>query len=160
MESWASKKSNTIDEKLKGIRDKDIRFYRIDEFKRNIIRVDQFSTSCSFCDQQKISISESVDKIDDAVKVPGNSRRDYDRLISRLSKHIKKEHGFYPPYYFSYLFAFIGVVGGLLLGYILMQFYPHIWIEMLSVGFMVGLIPAYVWGFIKDSKIRSEKRLM
>ena len=160
MENWATNISSTIDEKLKGIREKEIRFYRIDEFKRNTVRVDSFSASCTFCKDQKNSISEVVEKLDEAINVPGKSRREYDRLISRLAKHIQKEHGFYAPYYFSYLYSFFGIVIGLIIGLILMKIKPDLWIEMLSIGFIVGLIPSYAIGWIKDKKIRAEKRLM
>ena len=160
MENWASEIIKTIGNKLESTRDKEIRFYRIEEFKRNITRVDSFSKSCPFCQQQKISVSEVVDKIDEAVNVPGKPRREYDRLISRLSKHMEKEHGFYAPYYFSYLYSFFGIVIGLIIGYALIRINPDYWIEMLSIGFIVGLIPSYIWGFIKDKNIRSEKRLM
>lgn len=160
MENWKDLIIKNIDNKLEGTREKDIRFYRIDEFKRNIARVDSFSKSCPFCQQQKIPVSEITDKIDEAINVPGKSRREFDRLISRLSKHIQKEHGFYAPYYFSYYYSFFGIVIGLIIGFILIKINPTLWVEMLSIGFMIGLIPSYIWGFIKDKKIRSEKRLM
>lgn len=160
MKNWATEITDKIDTKLEGTRDKDIRFYRIDEFKRNIARVDSFSKNCPFCEQQKISISEIVDKIDEAVNVPGKTRREYDRLISRLSKHIQKEHRFFAPYYFSYLYSFYGIVAGLILGYVLMKINPYYWVEMLSIGFSVGLIPSYILGFIKDKKVRKDKMLM
>lgn len=160
MKNWAKELNKIIDAKLEGIRDKEIRFFRIEEFKRNIERVDAFSESCKFCEQQKTNISEVVEKIDEAINVPGNTRRAYDRLISRISKHIQKEHGFYPPYYFSYSYSFVGIVAGLIVGYILMKIQPSLWIEMLSVGFIAGLFPGYIWGTVKDKKIRTEKRLM
>ncbi len=160
MENWATNIATTIDEKLTGIREKEVRFYRIDEFKRNASRVDSFSASCSFCKDQKKSISEVVEKLEEAISVPGKSRREYDRLISRLAKHIQKEHGFYAPYYFSYLYSFFGIVIGLIIGFVLMKTKPDLWIEMLSIGFIVGLIPSYAIGWIKDKKIRAEKRLM
>lgn len=160
MESWATKTINTIDKKIEGIRDKDIRFYRIDEFKRNIGRIESNSNSCPYCQQQKINVSEISNKIDEAVNIPGKTRREYDRLISQVSKHMQKEHGFYAPYYFSYLFSFFGIIIGLIIGYILMKIFPAYWIEMLSIGFVAGLIPGYFRGFIRDNKIRSEKRLM
>lgn len=160
MKNWATEITNTIDKKLASTRDKEILFYRIGEFKRNITRVDSFSKECSICHKEKISITEISDKIDEAINVPGKTRREYDRLISRLSKHIRKEHGFYPPYYFSYLYSFWGITIGLIIGYALMRYKPDLWIEMLSIGFVIGLIPGYFRGFIKDKKIRSEKRLM
>jgi hypothetical protein len=160
MKNWAAEITNTIDKKLASTRDKEILFYRIGEFKRNITRVDSFSKECRICQKEKISIAEISDKIDEAINVPGKTRREYDRLISRLSKHIRKEHGFYPPYYFSYLYSFWGITIGLIIGYALMRYKPDLWIEMMSIGFVIGLIPGYSWGFIKDKKIRSEKRLM
>jgi len=160
MQNWATEIIAKIDSKLEGTRDKDIRFYRIDEFKRNITRVDTFSKSCPFCAQQKIFITEVVDKIDEAIHVPGKNRREYDRLISRLSKHIQKEHGFFAPFYFSYRYSFFGIVVGLIIGYFLIKFNPDYWVEMLSIGFIIGLIPSYFLGSIKDNKIRRTKKLM
>lgn len=160
MENWHETIIEKIDTKLGGTSEKEIRFYRIDEFKRNISRINEFSTSCSICQQQKISITEIAENIDKAIHVPGKTRREYDRLISQLSKHIRKEHGFYAPYYFSYLFSFFGITIGLFIGYLLMKIKPELWIEMISIGFIIGLIPSYIWGSIKDKKIRSEKRLM
>ncbi len=160
MKDWAKDTGEIIDKKLEGEKDKELRFYRIDEFKRNIDRVESFSKSCPFCFSQKTDISEIANKIDEAVKVPGRSRREYDRLISRLSKHMQKEHGFYAPYYFSYVYSFVGIVVGLLVGFLFSKLYPDLWIEMLSFGFVAGLLPGYIIGTVKDNKIRSRKKLM
>jgi hypothetical protein len=160
MENWATQITKTIDTKTEGIRDKEIIFFRIAEFKRNITRIDSFSKSCSACQQQKTHISDAVNKIDDALNYPGRTRRKYDRLISKLSKHMQKEHGFYAPYYFSYTYSAIGIAMGLIIGFILFKIYPELWVEMFSIGFTVGLIPSYILGFAKDKKIRSEKKLM
>lgn len=160
MGKWAEGLNSEIESKLGEAREKDIRFFRIEEFKRNIIRTDDFSGSCSFCKKQKINIVKTTEAIDVAVFVPGKIRREYDRLISRLSKHMQKEHGFYAPYYFSYHYSFFGIIIGLIIGYILKEINPIYPLEMLSIGFALGLIPFYIWGYFKDKKIRSEKRLM
>ena len=159
-ESWATKTNNIIDSKLQGTKEKDLKFYRIDELKRNIERVDSFSKSCPYCQKQKIDISTVVNSIEEAVHVPGRTRREYDRLISRLSMHMQKEHGFYTPYHFVYLYSFFGMVAGLLLGYLLLKLFPSFDWVMLAIGFSAGLIIGYVWGGIKDNKIREEKKLM
>jgi hypothetical protein len=160
MENWATKTNNTIDIKLTGTKDKDLRFYRIDELKRNIERIDTFSKNCAYCNKQKIYINEMVEQIDEAINVPGRTRREYDRLIGRLSTHMQKEHGFYTPFHFVYLFSFFGMVTGLLLGYLLLKLFPALDWVMLSIGFSVGLITGYIWGNTKDNKIRAEKKLM
>ena len=93
MSSWSENILQQIDNNLKAIKEKDLRFYRIDEFKRNISRVDTFSETCSACKNEMVNISEIVNNIEEAVNVPGNKRREYERLISRLSKHIQKKQG-------------------------------------------------------------------
>ena len=110
MGNWATKTTNIIKSKLQGTKEKDLRFYRVDELKRNIERVDSFSKSCPYCQKQKADISAVINDIDEAVHVPGQTRREYDRLISRLSIHMQKEHGFYTPFHFVYLFSFFGMV--------------------------------------------------
>lgn len=160
MGSWSEKIINTIDTKLEGEKDKNLRFFRIDEFRRNIARTESFSGSCPECKKMQIDIAEAVEKIDEAVKVPGRTRREYDRLIGRVAKHMQKSHGFYAPYYFTYLYSFFGIAGGAVLGYFLMQIDPAMKLEMFSIGFAAGLLPAYVLGYLKDKKIRSQKRLM
>ena len=160
MANWADKLNSKIDVKLEKSREKDIRFFRIDEFKRNIERVDGFSNSCPFCLKHKIDISEAVETIHEAVEVPGKQRRDFDRLISRLARHMQKEHGFYAPFYFSYLYAFIGISVSLIFGYILYKMFPVYGEVLLLASIMVGIIAAYLSGSIKDGKIRSANKLM
>lgn len=160
MESWSSEIIQTIDSKLENEKDRELRFFRIEEFKRNIGRVDQFSTSCPFCQKEQINIKEAVDSIDEAVGVPGRTRRNYDRLISRLSKHMQKEHGFYPPFHFSYQHALYGLVAGFLAGFALMKLVPAYGFELMATAVSIGLIVTYITGSIKDKQIRHEKRIM
>jgi len=160
MGSWADEINSKIDSNLVKAREKDLRFFRVDEFKRNIERVDEFSKSCPFCFNQRIDISETVETIYEAIEVPGNARRGYDRLIGRLAKHMRKEHGFFAPYYFSYLYSFIGILSGLIVGFLLYNIFPASGEALFSASFVVGIITAYFAGTRKDSKIRSAKKLM
>ena len=160
MKNWSEQLIAELDEKLNGTKQRDMRFFRIDEFKRNVERVGEFSKNCSYCEKEKLNIAEISRKIDEAVQAPGKSRKEYDRLIGRLSSHMQKEHGFYPPFYYSYLFSFLGMVAGVLLGYFLMKIFPQLdWI-MLTLGFVDGLFAGYFWGNKKDSGIRMQKKLM
>ena len=160
MEAWSSEINKTIDIKMESARDKDILFFRIKEFKRNVARVDEFSASCPTCKKEMIDIAEVVENIDEAINTPGKKRREYDRLISRLSRHMQKEHGFFSPYYFSYLYALYGTIGGSALGLLLLKLNPQYKLEMFVIGISVGLIVSYILGSTKDKKVRSEKKLM
>ena len=160
MENWAEEMNSKIDVKLEKSREKDIRFFRVDEFKRNVARVDGFSNSCPFCNKNKIDIAEAVETIQEAVEIPGKSRRNFDRLISRLARHMQKEHGFYAPYYFSYLYAFIGILAGLIIGFVLFKTFPVHGETLFLVCVMVGIVASYIAGYSRDNKIRSSKKIM
>lgn len=160
MKNWAKDTITEIEAKTEGIRDKEIRFYRIEELKRNINRIDEFSKSCQQCEKEKIHINKIVKKIDTAIKVPGKTRREYDRLISRVSSHMHRQHGFITPYYYTYLYSFFGILAGLVIGFIFQRISSTKNWELMLIGFILGLLPAYFIGFFKDKKIRSEKRLM
>lgn len=160
MENWGEKVTVKIDKKLEKSREKDKRFFRIDEFKRNVLRVEEFSTKCPVCNRLKIDIEESAGKIKEAVEIPGKSRRQFDRLISGLSKHMQKEHGFYPPYYFSYIYSFVGILAGLTIGFGLYKMFPVHGEVLLAGGISVCIIVSYFAGTRKDNKIRKEKRIM
>lgn len=160
MKSWSAKISAEIDRKLADTRDKDKLFFRVNEFKRNIARVDAFSAACPHCKSEIPAIETAVEQIDVAVETPGRERREYDRLISRLARHMQKEHGFYAPFHFSYVYALYGLLAGLALSLLLYLLFPHYWLEMFAVGLSSGIVVSYVFGSLKDKKVRAEKKLM
>ena len=160
MKKWGEKTIAKVDINLEKSREKDKRFFRIDEFKRNVKRVDEFAKNCPDCNKLKIDIEESVQKIKEAVEVPGNSRRQLDRLITRLSKHMQKEHGFFPPYYYTYLYSFFGILAGLAVGFLLFKIIPEYKEVLLAGAISVFIISAHFTGTRKDNKIRRENRLM
>ena len=158
--NWAKKTIESIDTNLADAREKDTRFFRVEEFKRNILRMDKYSASCPYCAQQKIPVGEITIKIGEAIEIPGKTRREYDRITNRLARHMQKEHGFFAPYHFTYLYSFFGIIAGLILGLLLIAIFPGYTFEMMSTGIIIGLIPAYFKGHYKDKKIRKENRLM
>ena len=88
-EDWGIDINAKVDEFLSGEKEKDLRFFRVAELKRNISRVSEFSDSCGYCNQQKVDIKITVESIKEAIEVPGAKRKNYDRLISRLSSHMR-----------------------------------------------------------------------
>lgn len=160
MDNWTVLIHQEINQKLEGTREKDLRFFRIDELQRNIERVGKFSGSCAECKRMKSEIESNIPHIREAVEVPGNYRRDLDRLISRLARHIMKAHQFYPPWYHNYLFSFYGMVAGSMAGALIMYFVPGQKWEILAAGFSIGLIIGQLIGGKKDREIRSNQKLM
>jgi hypothetical protein len=160
MEDWTTLVLLQVDEKLKDVRESDLRFFRVDEFKRNIKRTDEFSGNCPICNREKISISSVVKKIDEAINFPGKSRREYDRLINRMAVHMQKKHGLFTPYYYTYRYTFYGLVAGVLAGYLIMMVAPGQNWAFLSGGVTIGLLAGYIRGGTKDRKIREKRALM
>lgn len=160
MEDWTSQMVSAIDEKLKDARQTDLRFFRVEEFKRNVERTGTFSGKCPVCTRQQINIKQVVDNIDQAIGSPGKTRRDYDRLINRLASHMQKEHGYYTPYHFTYRYSFYGMLTGIVTGFLLMMLFSEYNWAYLSGGFSLGLLLGYIYGGQKDRKIREKKMIM
>lgn len=160
MEKWENKTIGSMEASLAGVREKDLRFFRIDELRRNIHRVAAFSAGCEKCRNSRVDIEDALLHIREAVNVPGPYRRDLDRLIVSLSSHMTKRHGFYPPYYYNYLYSLYGIVAGSLAGLLPVLALPGRHWEFLAAGFVAGLLAGQIAGGKKDRKIREEKRLM
>lgn len=161
MKSWKETIIDQLHSKSEGINEKDFRFFRIAEFERMINRTDELSVDCDVCKAFKNEIEIVVATIDEAVHTPGKLRRKYDHLIDRIAKHQRKNHGYYPPYYFTYNYSFLGMLAGsatgLLVGYLVL---PHdVWYFILS-GFVIGLLAARILGARKDKAVRANDKLL
>lgn len=160
MGKWADELSKEIKLNLKNTNEKDLRFFRIDELIRNINRVDEFSNKCPDCNRKKTEITSIANTIEIAVNNPGKKRREYDKFINNLSKHMQKEHGYFAPYYFSYLYSFYGTIAGVVLGFIIYIFFPQNNWASFAIGLAAGIVLGYFKGLGKDNKIRREKKIM
>ena len=160
MEEWSAKKIEIVDEKLKNARQSDLRFFRVDEFKRNVERVGTFAGKCPVCTKEQININSIAERIDRAIEIPGKERREYDRLINRLGGHMQKEHGFHTPNHFTYRYSFYGMLFGVAAGFLAMFISGGNNLAFLSAGFSLGLLIGYLYGGGKDRKIREKKMLM
>lgn len=160
MKKWAEPICEQLHSRLEGTKDSDLRFFRIAEFERMIKRTGDFAEKCSYCRELKPEIESMVSEIDKAIHSPGKLRRKYDRLTGRIAKH-QKEHGYYPPYFFTYHYSFVGIIGGSLLGTILGRLImPEALVYFAMSGFAVGIITAQIWGGIKDRRIRGTGKLL
>lgn len=160
MQNWADNILKDMEQRLSGSREKDLRFFRIDELRRNIRRVDEFAHICDICRHLKLETETALVYVNEAVNVPGPHRRELDRLVARLARHILKAHKFYPPWYFNYLYSLYGIATGTLAGFLLVMAIPSKPWELLAAGFVTGIIAGQFLGGRKDRKVRGDKRLM
>ena len=161
MSDWNQKIVTDLRQELQGINEKDMRFFRVEEYLRIVERVDRFSGDCHECRQFKPEIEKHVPIIHHALKSIGKDRRSYDRHLSQLGNHMKKKHGFYPPYHFTYTYSFFFPLVLCVFGFLVSLLFPSISIWFFLVpGFILGLVTAQFYGGSKDAKIRATKKLL
>lgn len=160
MDNWSEQIIRNLEKELEGIPDRKLQFFRFDELKRNIGRIGKNEAECKGCADFKPEIESLSGTLPEAIDVPGSSRRELDRLIFRLSNHMMKEHGLFPPHRFGYVFSLTGIASGLLAGLILMKVIPEFRWHFLVAGIVFGLVFGWILGSIKDHKIKREGRLI
>lgn len=159
--SWLRDVKLIFQQQIEAIREKDQRFFRLEEFWRNICRVDQFASNCPECNRFKPVIREQITELHAAISSPGKARRRYDTLTTELNKHMREVHHFFPPYYFTYRYSFFGMLGGAIPGFIIdLLVKPNAPYVTTIALLVLGLIIGQVKGGKEDSKIRIEKRLL
>ena len=158
---WHNQIEETVRQQLAGSKEKDISFFRVEEFLRMSSRTDEFAGTCRDCASFKHQIEKQVETIGEAVKHPGRTRREYDRLLGKLSGHMQKQHQFYPPFYFTYLLGAVYTVIASAAGFLISLLFPAISLWFFVVpGFILGLLAGQLRGAKKDSIVRKEKRLL
>lgn len=160
MQNWAENVLKEMEQRLSGTREKDMRFFRIDELRRNIKRIDDYAPDCDICRNLKNETEIVLAHVNEAVNVPGSHRRELDRLMARLARHMMKVHRYYPPYYFNYLYSFYGITSGSLLGLSVVLMIPSKPWELVAAGFILGIIIGQFYGGKKDRIVRRNDRLM
>lgn len=160
MENNTQEILRVMDQKLEGTPEEKIRFFRVDELKRNIERAGRFAPECEGCRQFIPEADAMAERIGEAMAVPGEARRELDRLIFRLSNHMMKEHGFYPVNHFSFRCSMWGIFLGLAAGYLLEKLVlaPEYWLP--ATGLILGLFTGQILGRLRDQRIHSAQMSM
>ncbi len=151
---------STMEEQLAGAEEKKLRFFRLDELKRNIRRIGHYAPACEVCHLFYPEAEATATHIGEAVNVPGVERRELDRLIFRLSNHMMKDHGYFPKYHFRYRFTIIGIFAGVLAGILLYALFPSTGWILPAAGLIAGLVTGQVMGRMRDRKIKAQNKVM
>jgi len=161
MSDWYNQYEKNIFSSLKNEKNRDIRFFRIEEMLRMAERTDKYSPSCKKCQSFKNRLNECSISIKKAVRYPGKERKELDLLQTEMSTHMRNVHGFYPPYYFSYLYSAIGILVFMAIAIIVYLIFPSfsIW-NILSISFAAGVIAGQIAGNKKDNRIKKEGKIL
>jgi len=161
MSDWYSDFEQDVVLKLKGHKRSDLRFFRIDEYLRIAEKVNLLASSCRECHAFRSAMEKQNDLLVKAIDEPGHERRDLDRLQSRLSDHLRRQHGFFPAFYFTYRYSFFLTV--ILLGIAFLAYLvspaTDIW-YFFAPAFVFGVVAGQVGGAKKDRRIRETNRIL
>ncbi len=146
METTMDALISAMEEKLAGTAEQKLRFFRLDELKRNMRRIGHYESRCAICRQFIPETEAMVSHIVEAVEVQGAERRELDRLIFRLSNHMMKEHGYFPKYHFSYRFSILGIFAGVLAGVLLYVLFRSTGWIFPAIGLIAGLFAGQIRG--------------
>ena len=143
--SWLDNINTNIDNQIDNhISVKDYRFYQIEKLKRIAALLDKDKNiNCLDCKHGKIELEKIVDELDRLINKSGVNRREYEKRVEKLIKHLKDEHQIYQAHHFTYtysgIYTLVGVVFGLLLSYgIFYAFNPRIFFMCAGVGMVAG----------------------
>lgn len=161
MSDWYTGFEQDVVRKLKGYKRSDLRFFRIDEYLNMAEKTDALAAACSECHAFRLEMDQQRDLPARAVGEPGRERRTLDRLQSRMSDHLRKEHGFFPDCYFTYRYSFFFTVCLLGLAFLAYLLFPaaDVWF-FFAPAFVVGVISGQVIGGKKDRVIRKTSKIL
>lgn len=150
-ENWIDEISKRIDDQMDlYISIKDYRFYQIEKLKR-IAKLLHKQKNCLDCKYLRKELESIVDDLDRLINKSGVNRREYEKRVEKLIKHLKVEHQVYQAYHFTYtysaIFTLIGIGFGILLSFGMYEsFHPGSF--FLAAG--LGMISGNVLGSRKD----------
>lgn len=161
MSDWYADFEQDVVLKLKGHKRSDLRFFRIDEYLNMAEKADALAATCSECHAFRLEMDQPRDWLAKAVGEPGRERRALDRLQSRMSDHMRRQHGFFPACYFTYRYSFFLTVCLLGLASLAYLLFPaaDVW-YFLAPAFVAGVISGQVVGGKKDRLIRKTNKIL
>jgi len=158
---WIERISKEIDEQIDlFISVRDYRFYQIEKLKR-IAKLLGNQKNCLDCKYFRTELEAIVADLDRLINKSGVNRREYEKRVEKLIKHLKDQHQVYQAHHFTYtysaIYTLVGAAFGLLISYGL--FYDfNLTIFFLSSG--VGMFAGNVLGSKKDKDcIRKGKQI-
>lgn len=161
MENWYPEFEKSLVSQLQQAKPSDLRFFRMEEFFRNAERIGSLAATCRQCESLRLELDQLKSEVGKAVMNPGPERRRLDGLQSRINDHLRKRHGFYPPYYHSYMQSVYWTLSLMALAFVLTYLFPGLDKAVFySPAFAVGVITGQVIGGKRDRKIRENNKTL
>ncbi|QZE13551.1 hypothetical protein K4L44_13340 [Halosquirtibacter laminarini] len=142
---------------LSGISDKDLRFFPIDRFKTQLEILLQHRDQCPECNMLLKKTKEVVPLIPIAITDVGKERKQVDRLLRDIERHLRKVHHLLPEYYYAARYGSIFAAITVVISLIALWCFPsdNSVLVIITLTF-ISLILGFLWGNIKDKRFAGE----
>lgn len=153
--SWLGTFNEHLSRENEKISPRDARFFHVERFSRIAEIVNQQSGSCQSCSDLGYQLLEMSEKLGDMINGSGRDLRQYENLLESSASHLRDAHGYYPPFYFNYLYNFYGFAAGLAVGISLFFLFPD-WnaYQVLLLPPAIGFLAGQLAGRKKDNRLR------
>lgn len=144
-ENWVDKLSKEIDDQIDlCISVRDYRFYQIEKLKRIAKHINN-QKNCLECKSAKKELEDIVHDLDRLINKSGVNRREYEKRVEKLIKHLKEQHNVFQAYHFTYNYSAIFTLGGAGIGFLLSygvfaSFIPSVFFMLAGIGMFIGNI--------------------
>ncbi|MFV0291561.1 MAG: hypothetical protein ACK5IJ_11805 [Mangrovibacterium sp.] len=154
MKDWYLNFEKIVLENTKECKESDLDFFRVGEYLRNAERINRMASTCPACHALRDQIDEEAHNIKKAIEMPGVERRKTDQIQNELIEHLKKDHGFYPKLYHTYMQSIYWLMGFSVVAFAFAKFFPTTpSIVFYSPAFILGVGIGNLRGRKKDKTI-------
>ncbi len=160
MESvWLRSFKQTVEAESEKISAKDYKFFHIKRLLVLAEKIDGLAKDCIECKNHKETLDKLAERMGELINGGQKAKSTFEKEMDSVIVHLKKKHDMYPANYFTYLYYFIGMLGGALGGAAVALIIGMEYIKpCLLVGWVVGLLAGKIYGERLDSKIKKDKR--
>lgn len=136
--------------------------FNIPRFIQSARWTDHFADQCPVCKKNRSDMLKAAREIEGMIRAPGGSAAEFETLNDTVYHHLKKDHNLTPRSYFIALYAFVGMIAGLLFGGLIGLFTDLAleteggqWLKnALLIGWFLGLVAGQIVGKRKDNRIK------
>ena len=162
MESlWYKKLEIKILEENEKLYKNDFKFFQVETFLRAAKKADSLSEKCDTCKIHKETSEEIADNLQNYLKGDFKSRKDYEKKLTTITKHLRKGHQIYPEQYFISLYSLFGILGGLAFGAVIAYLtIPGFIKQAMLFGFVGGLLIGRILGKRKEKLNKLNNKIL
>ncbi len=153
LHSWSIGIKQTLKKQQSEVKKSDYKFFNISQLENIAERIDDFSETCSTCNDLKANIEQLAHNLPDYLNGNLQKRQEFEKLNDITLKHLRRKHKLYPHNYFMSIYTLIGFTAGAFLGAIVALLTTQVsMFHGVVVGFGIGLLLGYTLGLMKDKK--------